>query len=246
MSRVCVTATWDDAPHLTEADKAEMWESMRPHERDARAKGIPALGAGVIYPVPEDAYICDPFEMPNYWPRAYGFDVGWNRTAAIWGAWDRESDTVFLYSEHYRGQAEPQIHADAITQRGWWIPGAIDPASAGAGQKDGVRLIDEYRSLGLNLSPAENAVEAGIHAVYRRLSSGRLKVFRTLQNWLREVRIYRRDEDGKIVKENDHLMDATRYLLMTGMRLACMNPEFVEEWGDPGIAQSGADPITGY
>jgi hypothetical protein len=35
-----------------------------------------------------------------------------------------------------------------------------------------------------------------------------------LQNWLSEFRIYRRDEKGKIVKQNDHLMDATRYGLV--------------------------------
>jgi hypothetical protein len=244
VSKVCVTATWDDVPHLSEQDKADMLGSMSPHERDARSKGIPSLGSGVIYPVPEDTYLCDPFALPEYWPKAYGLDVGWNRTAAVWGAWDRGSDIVYLWSEHYVGQAEPQVHADAIRQRGEWIPGAIDPASAGAGQLDGKRVIDAYLSLGLNLYPAENAVEAGIHAVYRRLVSGRLKVFSTLQNWRREARIYRRDENGKIVKENDHLMDATKYLIMTGMAIARIEPEVVEDWGRDPVA--GRDPITGY
>src|SRR5690348_7287717 len=102
---------------------------MPPHERDARAKGIPILGSGAIYPVNPDVYECEPIEIPPYWPRAYGMDVGWKRTAAIWGAWDRESDTVYAYSEHYMGQAEPSVHADAIKARGEWIPGAMDPAS---------------------------------------------------------------------------------------------------------------------
>lgn len=229
MTRHLVTATWDDVPHLTAEQKQALWESVPPHERDARSKGIPALGSGAIYPAAEEVYLCDPFEIPRYWPRAYGMDVGWKRTAAIWGAWDRESDTVFCYSEHYQGQAEPSVHADAVKARGDWIPGAIDPASNGASQLDGRRLNDEYRKLGLQIVDAENTVEAGIHAVYRRLSSGRLKIFKTLASTRSELRLYHRDENGKVVKENDHLMDALRYLIMTGMMHAMVEPS---DWGD--------------
>jgi hypothetical protein len=52
----------------------------------------------------------------------------------------------------------------------------------------------------------------------------RLFVFNSLQNWLSEFRIYRRDEKGKIVKQNDHLMDATRYLIVSGLQVACREP----------------------
>lgn len=217
MTKWAIGITWDDVPHLSAEDKKAQWDSIPPYQREARTKGIPALGSGVIYPVPESTYLVEPFDLPDYWPRAYGMDVGWNRTAAIWGAWDRQNDTVYLYSEHYMGEAPPQIHADAIRGRGVWIPGAIDPASAGSGQLDGRKLVDEYRDLSLDLALADNAVEAGIHAVYRRLASGRLKVFRTCFNFMSEIRLYRRDEKGKIVKERDHLMDAARYLIMTGM-----------------------------
>jgi hypothetical protein len=216
---------------------------MEPHMRDARTKGIPMLGAGAIYPVPESSFLCDPFEMPEFWPRAYGLDVGWNKTAAIWGAWDREGDTVYLYSEHYMGQAAPSVHADAIRARGDWMWGAIDPASAGSGQIDGKKLREVYTGIGLNLVDADNAVEAGIHAVYQRLVSGRLKVFRTLRNWTAEVRIYRRDENGKVVKENDHLMDAMRYLIMTGMKLARIAPDFDD---DDVRERRRANNSTGY
>jgi hypothetical protein len=62
---------------------------------------------------------------------------------------------------------------------------------------------------------ADNAVEAGLYEVWQRLSTGRLKVFNNLSNFRTEYRMYRRDENGKIVKKNDHLMDAARYLVMT-------------------------------
>lgn len=245
MSRICIQATWDDVPHLSEQVKAEMLEAMEPHMRDARTKGIPVLGVGAIYPVPESTIVVEPFRIPEYWPRAYGLDVGWNRTAAIWGAHDRDADCVYLYSEHYQGQAAPAVHADAIQQRGPWIWGAIDPASAGSGQMDGRKLREEYQRLGLNLMDADNTVEAGIHTVYQRLVAGRLKVFSNCRNWLSEFRIYRRDENGKIVKEIDHLMDATRYLIMSGLKLARTSPDF-DDYDDDGNWQHASHNATGY
>lgn len=245
MNRFATQIEWQDVPHLTDDQKAKLLDSIPPHQRDARTKGIPVLGAGQIYPIAESAVIVEPFAIPQYWPRAYGLDVGWNRTAAIWGAWDRESDTVYLYSEHYAGQQPPSVHADAIRARGDWISGAIDPASAGANQKDGTTLIGEYQALGLNLHPADNSVEAGIMACYQRFAAGRLKIFRTLRNTITELRIYRRDENGKIVKENDHLMDAMRYLIMTGMTLASVEPMVIEEM-EENMNRRGRSDVTGY
>lgn len=245
MSRYCQQVTWDDVPHLDEESKALLLDSIPIHQRDARTKGIPILGAGQIYPVEEESVLVDPFELPHFWPKAFGMDVGWNRTAAVWGSWDRESDIVYLYSEHYMGQQPPSVHADAMRARGDWIMGAIDPASAGAGQVDGKRLIDEYRNAGLNLHPADNAVEAGLLACYQRLVAGRLKVFKTLRNLRSELRIYRRDEKGKIVKENDHLMDAMRYLIMTGMMLARTEPNDPDD-EEMNMQQRGRSNVTGY
>lgn len=224
MSKYVVMATWDDAPHLDEETKKELWDSIPPYQRDARAKGIPALGSGAIYPVPESEITVDPFDLPVHWPRVYGMDVGWKKTAAIWGAIDRESGTVYLYSEYYRGQAEPSIHADAVKARGKWIPGTIDPASGGRSQIDGRQLLSMYLDLDLDLIPADTTIEAGLYAVWQRLSAGRIKVFKSCENWFAEYRLYRRDENGRIVKERDHLMDATRYLIMTGLDIAQMDP----------------------
>lgn len=226
MSRFTVNATWNDAPHLSEDQKKRLFESMPPHMRDARSKGIPSLGAGAIYPVGEDYILCDPFDIPDYYPQCYALDVGWNRTAALWAAHDPNTDIVYLYSEHYRGDAEPPVHAAAIRARGTWIPGVIDPAARGRGQKDGTRLLDDYRQLGLDtLEPADNALEAGIYAVWTRLSTGRMKVFRTLSNWLAEFRFYQRDEKGRVKDgQADHLMDTTRYIQNSGLARAIVRP----------------------
>lgn len=231
MSKHVVQASWDDVPHLTEQAKKELYDSYPPHIRDARTKGIPQLGSGAIYPVPESDVLIADFQIPDYYPRAYALDVGWNRTACLWGARDNESGVIYLYSEHYRSHAEPVIHAQAIKSRGDWIPGVIDPASRGRSQFDGEKLIETYRQLGLILTPSKNAVEAGIYETWQMLSNGRIKVFKSLQNWLMEFRIYQRDEKGKVVKSNDHLMDCMRYLILSG--LSCMTIKLVTEASPP-------------
>ena len=46
-----------------------------------------------------------------------------------------------------------------------------------------------------------------------RMKSGRFKVFKEHNDWWEEFRLYHR-KDGKVVKEGDDLMAATRYALM--------------------------------
>ena len=112
------------------------------------------------------------------------------------------------------------MHAAGIRGRGEWIPGVIDPASRGRSQVDGRQLLEDYQQLGLKLTPAVAAVEAGIYQVLDRLATGRLKVFKTLTNFRTEIRLYRRDDKGHVIKVNDHLMDCCKYLISTGLEVA--------------------------
>ena len=253
-TRYIVQATWDDAPHLTEKQKAELWASIPPYQRDARSKGIPMIGSGAIYPVADEDIEIDDFPIPSHWPRAYALDVGWSATAAIWGAYDAESDCVYFYSEYKRGEKEPAVHAAAIKGRGEWMAGVIDPSSRGRGTKDGDRLFYIYRDqLELDIHKANTAIEAGLTEVWLRMSSGRLKVFKSLRNTMAEKRIYRRDEKGNIVKKFDHLMDCIKYWCMTvlqgGLAISPLEIAEQEEWDQESrgvFRQTGRNRTTGY
>lgn len=216
-----------DVPHLDAQAKAELLEETPEWLRDARSKGIPSLGVGAIYPIPEARIKCDPFPIPDHWPRCYSLDVGWNWTAALWCAFDLDTATKYLYAEYKAGQQLPSVHADAIKARGEWIPGLIDPAANRRNEKDGTRLMQEYETLGLHLTKADNAVNAGLVKCWRDLSIGRTKVFSTLQEFFGEYRLYRRDEKGEIVKKNDHLMDDMRYIHNSGREVAIIKPASV-------------------
>jgi phage terminase large subunit-like protein len=210
--------TWDDVPHLSEEEKAKTLANTPPQLRDARSKGIPTVGTGLVYPVDTSLLVVDDFPIPMHYKKLYALDVGWNNTAALWGAWDIDNDIIYIYSEHKQGQAEPIVHAKAIKARGAWIPGEIDPAAQGRSQADGEALFDLYslpepKGCGLKLFPAINAVESGIFTVWERMTTGRVKIFRSCVGLLRELSLYHRNEEGKIVKKNDHLVDDLRYLL---------------------------------
>jgi len=241
-SRALIQAGWDDVPHISNKVRVELLASTEPHLREARSKGTPSLGSGAIYPLPEEDIKVPFFPIPAFWPRAYALDVGWNRTAGLWAAWDPETWTCYLYAEHYRGQAEPSIHAEAIKARGAWIKGVIDPAARGRSQKDGEQLLVQYQQLGLHVTPSLNAVDAGIFMVWTALSSGKLKVMAHLTNWFAEWRLYRRDEKGNIVKKMDHLMDDTRYIILSGRGVASTKP--VERGFSPSAI--GGDSRMGY
>jgi phage terminase large subunit-like protein len=66
--------TIDDAEHYTAEERARIIAGYPAHEREARAKGIPILGSGRIFPVEEDAIAVDGFEIPRHWPQIGSID----------------------------------------------------------------------------------------------------------------------------------------------------------------------------
>jgi hypothetical protein len=222
--KACVFMSWDEVPHLSADQKASMMASIPPWQRDSRMKGIPQLGAGAIYTVPESEFVISPRPLERHWTRCFAQDVGWKLNAALFAARDLETNTVYIYDEIYKSKVEPSIMASAIRARGDWIPGVIDPAARGRSQKDGTALLSIYRDLGLDIRPAVNSVESGLLKVWELLSTSQIKVFSTCQNFLAEYRLYRRDKNGLVVKTNDHLMDCLRYLIMSGLDRAITEP----------------------
>lgn len=219
-NKAVIQAGWNDAPWLDEKTKARLLEDTPEHLRKARSEGIPAMGSGNVYATPMEDVLVDTFAIPESWPKMYAMDVGWNRTAVIWGALDPATDTLYIYDEHYMGQAEPPIHAYAVRSRGEWMAGVIDPASRGRSQTDGRQLKQMYRDLGLDLFDAKNDVEAGVALTATRLAARKIKVFKHLINLQKEYMLYRRDKNGKVIKENDHLMDCLRYIVLNLHRMS--------------------------
>ena len=215
MAKAVIIAGWDDAPWLPEDKKADLLRATPPHLRDSVSKGIPTAGVGNVYPLAWEDITCEPFEIPRHFRRWYAMDVGWNFTAAIWGAIDPNTKDIFVYKEYKETKKEPVLHAQAIMGGDPWIPGCIDPAADNRSQADGISMMRTYQGCGLKLVRAKNNVESGIEVVWEALSTGKCKIFKNLSSLRAELVTYARDQEGRIIKKNDHLCDATRYLLNT-------------------------------
>lgn len=251
MNRAVIRMTIDDAEHLSPERRAEIIASYPPHEVEARTKGIPVLGSGRIYPVTEESITVEAFPIPRHWAMIAGIDFGWDHpTAAVALAWDRDADVVYVTTAYRRRQATPLEHAATLKQWGG-MPWAWPADAAQAAKTDGKRLRDEYIEAGLHMlgkhathPDGGNGVEAGIMEILTRMQTGRFKVFAHLVDWWAEFRLYHR-RDGKIFKERDDLMDATRYAVM--MLRYAERPEIydADTW-DNDQSDHGRSEVTGY
>jgi len=227
-----VTATWDDAPHLTDDEKEQRLSAFPPHEREMRSKGTPMMGSGLIFPFSEESFVVEPFEIPIHWAQIVGLDFGWNHPfAAVRLAWDRDSDAVYVASEYRVKSRVPTQHADEIKKWGDWIPVAWPHDGLNTEKGTGKQIRQEYEHAGLNMlndkatNPPDfalkqkegeggNSREKSLLDMFNRFENGKLFIFSTCRLLLEEIRMYHRDENGKIVDLMDDLISATRYAHM--------------------------------
>jgi hypothetical protein len=222
MTRHVTRMTIDDVAHLSPAQKAAIVASYPPHEREARTLGVPQLGSGRVFPVADETLAVPAFATPRHWPAIGGIDFGWDHpTAAVRIAWDRDADCAYVTHAYRVRQATPVIHAAALKPWGRGMPWAWPHDGWQHDQQSGTALADAYREQGMLMLPehaqfedGSNGLEAGLMLMLERMQTGRLKVFDHLRDWFEEVRLYHR-RDGRVVKELDDLMAATRYALMS-------------------------------
>jgi phage terminase large subunit-like protein len=227
--RHMVVMTIDDVNHYSDDEKKKIIASYPAHEAEARVKGIPVLGSGRIFPVPEETLAIDNREFPPHWPRIGGMDFGWDHPfAAVEIVWDRDSDVVYVARTHRLKEATPVLHAATLRAWGKELPWAWPrDGNRETLEGAGIALSKQYQAQGLNMlgefahylehhaggQTKSVSVEAGLMDMLTRMQTGRFKVFKHLNDWWEEFRLYHR-KDGKVVKEGDDLMSATRYAIM--------------------------------
>lgn len=212
--KAVIVAGWDDAPWLSEEDKKQQIAACPPHLVSATSTGLPGVGSGTIFTTPLEEVVCRDFPIPDHWKHVIGMDVGWNFTGAIHLVQNPDSGVCYAVAEHKVSKKEPVVHAKAIKAWGEWVPVEIDPASKGRNQNDGKQLFQLYRKEGLRLIEANNAIDTGLLTLQQLFAAGMLKIFQSCIELQKEFVTYSRDENGKIIKKNDHVMDALRYAVM--------------------------------
>ncbi len=213
--------TIEDAEHIPPEERARIIASFPAHEREARARGTPVLGSGRIFPVPEADIEIEDIKPKPYWPHIGAMDFGWDHPfAAVELVWNIDDDIVYVLKAYRAREQTPIMHAGALRPWGAELPWAWPHDGLQHSKDSGEPLADQYRKQGLKMladrsqyADGSAGVEAGLMDMLDRMQTGRLKVLRHLTEWWDEFRLYHR-KDGKVVKERDDLMAATRYGLM--------------------------------
>lgn len=215
-------ATWDDAPHLSESTKLALLEQYPEWQRDMRTKGLPLMGAGLIFDIGNDAIKCEPFEIPDHWYVINGMDFGWDHPQAhIQLVWDKDDDIIYLTHAWKKSRTIPEVAWSIIKPWAAGVPTAWPHDGLQSEKSSGAQQRDAYRDSGWAMCQDHatwpnggNGVEAGIVELYSRMEKGTFKVFSHLSDWFDEKLNYHRGDDGKIVKVKDDLLSATRYAYM--------------------------------
>lgn len=239
--------TIEDAEHIPPARRQQIIDSYPAHEREARTRGVPILGSGRVFPFPRELLSWAPAPIPRHWARIGGLDFGWDHpTAAVRLIHDRDADVVYVTDCYRVRQDTPLVHCASLRAWGADLPWAWPHDGLQHDKGSGDRLADIYTKHGLKMLPeratfdgeGDAGVEAGVHEMLDRMQTGRLKVAAHLLDWFEEFELYHR-KDGKLVKERDDLMSATRYALMM-LRFARPEAPKRDAYQSVGRARSGS------
>ncbi len=191
--------------------------------------------SGMVYPEASSAIIDDIpdfMSMAKGWERVVAADFGIrNPTAVLFGAIDPKEGVVYIYQMYYKPDALLPEHAKAIKPMVNAIPNGLlrfmvgDPAmkSRGADVLNGRNVMQLYQEYNLYFQPGNNNIDAGLLRVNSYINRGKLKIFRSCTDLVREIINYKYPElsmdedknlDEKPIKKDDHAVDALRYLCM--------------------------------
>jgi phage terminase large subunit-like protein len=221
------TATWEDAPHLTEEDKKAIIDSYPEYEQEARSKGIPMMGEGRVFTTPEEAFKVPDKQIQKHWALIKGIDFGIGHPAAVADlAIDRDADVIYVTRTWKQPNVDVATHAEAINR--------VNPKVSVAWPHDGdnrrntekgnTTLRQMYQNQFsvklLSMSARYNNKKGGAQPVepiilemQNRLDSGGLKVFASCTGFFEEYRSYHR-KDGKIVALRDDILKSVMYAIM--------------------------------
>lgn len=221
--------------HFTMDDNLSLSEEIKARYRSMYAgvfylryiKGLWAVAEGLIYTMFAEACLYDKLapHIPNTAQKMIAVDYGTTNPCVFLETWD-DGETVWIEreyrwdsrSEEAQRSGHPQKtdkeYADDMAQFMGSRPEdqcivIVDPSAAS--------FIQELRSRGWVVKPADNEVLDGIRKVSTMLASGRLKINRRCTGLCAEMQAYVWDDkaqergEEKPVKQKDHGPDALRY-----------------------------------
>ena len=220
-----------DNPYIKPSDIEAVKALCRDEDEiAARFEGKFFTRSGLVYKeFDQRIHVVEPFPIPDDWMICISIDHHTrNPQAVVFVAIDPE-DSAWIYDEFYEHALVPEV-CQAIKEKtmGRKIQIAlIDVNAATPDAVTGRSAKNEYWQNGIYVQPAKkgkHSVLEGIGVVREYLANGRLKIFRSCPNVIRQMETYRwaewsyrlrdkRDPKEMPLKKESHLLDAMRYLL---------------------------------
>lgn len=212
--------TLDDNPSLSEDVKERYRQAFSGVFYQRYILGEWVNAEGLVYDMfDRDRHIVD--ELPNLSPldTYVSSDFGTqNATVFLLIQKALNSDAWYVTREYYysgRDEKRQKTVGEYVDDLKRWLGGVrpqkiiVDPSA--------LPLITELRKNGLAVMAANNEVINGILDVQTMLATGRLFVHKDCKRTINEFGVYawNPDHEDEVIKENDHAMDALRYLVRT-------------------------------
>jgi phage terminase large subunit len=204
----------DNVANLGEGYLATL-EAMSPRDRQRFLLGEFGQTKGLVYDnFDPELHLFDRVEIKPDWPRYTAIDFGFTHPFVhLWAAYDTSNETLYIYREHYQTGMTTPDHAKIINR-------------LSAGETYVARIADHdagdreiLRQHGINTIPADKDVKTGIGVVYDLFHRNKIRISRDCKHLINELYAYRWKDnptakDREPVKEDDHALDALRYLCM--------------------------------
>jgi hypothetical protein len=183
-----------------------------PERQKARFRdGLWVKPDGVIYDKFDESMIVKVSDLPERFDRySAGQDFGLNITF-VKIAW--LGDVIFVLCDYGAFNMTTQSFNEEVGARGWFdnpdgmgMPVYCDPAG-------GERIQEVTGGV-----KANNSVESGIDYINAKIERKQFYICEKCTGVLSEIWDYCRDEEGQVVKVNDHYLDALRYAVFSDIQ----------------------------
>ncbi|MCR4315579.1 MAG: hypothetical protein NUW37_04425 [Planctomycetes bacterium] len=210
--------TWANplvAPEEIEAARKE----LLPHIFDEQYGGHFTKPAGLVYPEFQESIHVREEPEEEFCERYRAIDPGYRNPFAVVMVGRNFDGRYHVFAEYYQRERTTEDHIEFLRDAGRFDLTVIDPSAA--------QLIRDLRTAGITAIPGANDIQPGIDMIRSYLAIGPdglpgLTVHPRCRHLINEFREYRYPSDFENprlaelpLKENDHALDALRYLLMT-------------------------------
>lgn len=241
----------DENPYLSVEGREAALSGLTAEELDARKRGLFVHFGGLVYNTAKwHERIIDPpsRDFVNDCEIVVGIDPGIRTTGVAFEAFDRDNRSFQFAELRLDNHDVPMVVAEVKRVKAAWgiegrreVTDVMDPAARSRSPVDAVTLESEFASAGLPCVRGQNDVETGIGIFRRRLRDAAGFISRDCHLTTWEAERYRIQPDpptggdGKfrVIKKNDHIMDAKRY--------AQMHRPWIVERGPPRVPAPGQD-----